>query len=112
MKIGKTIVTAAVLVLLVVQGLTGAAWAQQAERIIEAEGTIRSLDFARNEVVIDGVVYGAALDVEVEIRGSYGAFTMLAVGMKVNFEFAEYSPTERVIFSLEQLPDNHRLEES
>ncbi len=97
--------------------LVSAAWvspvsAQTAGRIIAGEGVIQSLDFARNQMVINGIVYDVATDAEVQIRGTYGAFTMLQVGMKASFEFEEFSMTERTIRALDQLPDNHQLTES
>jgi hypothetical protein len=37
---------------------------------------------------------------------------MLQEGMKVAFEYRRFSPTELEIFAIEQLPDNHAVEES
>ena len=76
------------------------------------EGTIHEVEINTNTLVIDGVRFHVALDAEVEIRGSYGAFTMLQPGMKVVYEYRIYSDTNVEIVLISQLPDNQELEES
>ena len=76
------------------------------------EGTIHEVEISTNTLVIDGVRFHVALDAEVEIRGSYGAFTMLEPGMKVVYEYRIYSDTNVEIVLISQLPDNQELEES
>lgn len=77
----------------------------------EGEGVVHDLIVERNEVIISGVGFKVAYDAQVEIRGSYGAYTMLQPGMKVFYEYRRYSPTELEIFAIEQLPDNRVIEE-
>ena len=80
--------------------------------VVEGEGTIHAVELESNTLVINGVRYHVAFDALVEIRGSYGAFSMLEQDMKVVFEFRRHSPTNLEIFDLEQLPDNTRMEET
>ncbi|MFB3105371.1 MAG: hypothetical protein ACE1ZA_10635 [Pseudomonadales bacterium] len=79
---------------------------------VEAEGTIHAVELSTNTLVIDGVRFHVAFDAEVEIYGSYGAFTMLQTGMKVIFEYRRHSPANLEIFDIEQLPDNTNIEEN
>lgn len=79
--------------------------------VVEEEGVIERLILENNEVVISGVAFRVAYDAQVEIRGTYGAYTMLQPGMKVFFEYRRFSPTELEIFAIEQLPDNQEIEE-
>jgi hypothetical protein len=76
------------------------------------EGTIQELDFGANTMIFQGVRIRMAPDVQVEIRGSYGAFTMLQVGMKALVTYRVLSPSEREAVHIEQLPDNYTLEEA
>jgi hypothetical protein len=76
----------------------------------EKTGTIQQLDFGANQMIVDGYRYRVAVDVQVEIRGSYGAFTMLQEGMKINMVYRVISESEREIITVEQLPDNSNLE--
>ena len=103
--------TLSLLVLLLTTLLGGQAAAQNAE-VSEGEGVVQKMLFETNKVVIDGVQYRVAFDARVEIRGSYGAYSMLQKGMKVLFEYRRFSPTELEIFAIEQLPDNRVIEES
>jgi hypothetical protein len=86
--------------------------AQPAGPIAEDAGVIQELDFAASTMVIDGLAYDVALDVRVEIAGSYGAFTMLEPGMRVHYEFERRSPTVRIVRSIRQLPPDVQLDQS
>lgn len=92
--------------------LSGAASAQDAGQypLAEKAGVIQELDFAGNAMVIDGMQYDVAVDVDVEIGGSYGAFTMLQPDMRVRYEFLIISPESRRITLIQELPDNVELE--
>lgn len=92
--------------------LAGAASAQDAGQypLTEKAGVIQELDFAGNSMVIDGMEYHVAVDVKVEIGGSYGAFTMLQPDMRVRFEFLIISPESRRITLIQELPDNVELD--
>ena len=80
--------------------------------VVEGEGTIHAVELESNTLVINGVRFRVAFDALVEIRGSYGAFSMLQQGMKVIFEYRHHSPTNLEIFDIEQLPDNAHIEET
>ena len=91
------------------------AWAQTANDLatqVQERGVIQALRLESNELVIDGVVFRVAYDARVEIRGSYGAFSMLQTGMKVEFSYRDFDIDTREIFELEQLPDNTEMESS
>lgn len=103
--------TLPLLMLLLATFTGGQLWAQNAD-VLEEQGVIEQLKVASNEVIISGVTFKVAFDAKVEIRGSYGAYTMLQPGMKVYYEYRRYSPTELEIFAIEQLPDNQPIEES
>lgn len=77
----------------------------------DSAGLVQEVSVADNSLVIDGVRYRMAPDGKVEIRGSYGALSMLQAGMRVYFEFLRVSPQERRIVLLQELPDNVELEE-
>lgn len=77
----------------------------------EAEGVVRGLDFENNVAVIDGLSYFMPVDAQVEIRGTYGAFTLLERGMKVSFSYYRISDSRREIVKLVQLSDNRRMDE-
>jgi len=52
-------------------------------RIESRQGTIESIDINANQLVVAGVRYDVAIDADIEIGGSYGAFTLLHPGMNV-----------------------------
>jgi len=76
----------------------------------QMDGTIQALDFGANTMIFEGIRYRMAPDVEVEIRGSYGAFTMLQEGMKALVTYRVVSASDREVVRIEQLPDNMNLE--
>lgn len=75
-------------------------------------GTIDEIDYGSSTLVVGGYLYGVAGDVEVEIGGSYGAFTMLRPGMRIAFEYLHISGSERLIVLVRELPDGVLLEEA
>ncbi len=75
-------------------------------------GTIQELNFGANSMIVDGNRYYVAPDVHVEIRGTFGAFTMLQTGMKIYMVYRVISGTERELIEIKQLPDNTTLEEA
>lgn len=76
----------------------------------DMEGTIQSLDYGANTMIFEGVRFLMAPELTVEIRGSYGAFTMLQEGMKAVVTYKVISGSERHAISIVQLPDNFGLE--
>ncbi len=69
----------------------------------EAEGEIQSLDFGQSTLRIQGYEFLMDPSAEVEIGGTYGAFTMLQEGMQVEYRYRRYSDGRRVIFELREL---------
>lgn len=79
--------------------------------LAEDAGVIQKLDLDAQTLVIDGLRYRMALEAEVEIGGSFGAFTMLEPGMRVYFEYRRVSSSERIITLLRELPAEVELEQ-
>ncbi|MEM7001112.1 MAG: hypothetical protein AAF529_10010 [Pseudomonadota bacterium] len=69
----------------------------------KGQGIIHAVDFAENRMIVQGVGYTVAPDFEVEIGGSYGAFTMLEPGMRVDFVYHRYPNGDRQMISLREL---------
>lgn len=74
-------------------------------------GVIEEINLASQEMIVSGLSYRVALDAQVEIDGSYGAFTMLRQGMQIEFDFEKHSSTERVITRIQHIPDRFSIEE-
>lgn len=104
----------AVLILLVPLGTAATALGQSLDPALAPEksmdGTIQALDFGANSMVFEGLTFSMAPELEVQIRGSYGAFTMLQEGMKASIVYRVVSGSARVVTRIEQLPDNFQLE--
>lgn len=75
-------------------------------------GVVQELDFNRSEMIVSGNRYSVAIDANVEIGGSYGAFTMLQPGMKIRFSFLVISPSEREIVEIKEIPPNAAMEQA
>jgi len=78
----------------------------------QRDGVIQELDFGSGTMIFQGYRYRMAPEVEVEIRGSYGAFTMLEEGMKARITYRVVSESDREVIRIEQLPDNLVIEEA
>ncbi|MBV1907630.1 MAG: hypothetical protein KUG75_16275 [Pseudomonadales bacterium] len=91
---------------------SGGAKAAGNKLLMHSQGVVRRLDLATNVVIISGTKYTVATDAKVEIRGTFGAFSMLKVGMKVSFEYQPINDKHREIVSLKQLSDNSALVDS
>jgi hypothetical protein len=90
--------------------LTGVSQVDDRYPLAEDAGVIQELDFASSTLIIDGMRYSVPVDVQVEIGGSYGAFTMLETGMRVRYEYLLVSPSVRRIVLIQELPDEVELE--
>ncbi|MCZ6619405.1 MAG: hypothetical protein O7E57_14880 [Gammaproteobacteria bacterium] len=75
-------------------------------------GTIQQLDFASGTMIVDGSRYHAAPELQVEIGGSYGAFTMLKVGMKIQLVYRLVSGSRRDVIEITELPESVFIEEA
>ena len=69
----------------------------------QAEGEIHSLDFGASSLIIQGSEFFVEPTVEVEIAGTYGAFTMLQSGMMVEFWYRRYDDGRRVIYEIREI---------
>ncbi|TNF84265.1 MAG: hypothetical protein EP301_10960 [Gammaproteobacteria bacterium] len=107
LKLTKSLI---VLLLVSASSLVLAASLAELAPVKEMEGTIQSVDFGANTMIFEGVRFDVLPDAEVEIRGSYGAFTMLQAGMKAAVTYRVVSESERHAIRVVQLPDNYRLE--
>jgi hypothetical protein len=75
-------------------------------------GIIDAVDIATASMIVSGYHYDVAVDAQVEIGGSYGAFTMLRPGMRIRFDYLVISPSERRIIMVQELPDGVLVEEA
>lgn len=76
---------------------------------VEGQGVIHALDFEKYTILVSGRTYHVSQTVHVEIAGSYGAFTLLKQGMKVRFNYLEYSDGRNEIV---QLYEDNFIEDS
>ena len=67
------------------------------------QGIIQGLDFATNRAVISGYQYEVSPSVRVEINGTYGAFTMLEKGMKIEFSYLQFSDGTREVTEIREV---------
>lgn len=72
-----------------------AAAAEDDFRIESRQGPVESADYSKNTMVVGGVSYDVAADANVELGGSYGAFTMVTSGMNVQILIRRYIDTGR-----------------
>jgi hypothetical protein len=74
-------------------------------RIESNQGPVESVDYTANKMVVGGVSYNVAIDANVELGGSYGAFTMITPGMNVQILIRRYLTAERPeIIDVKELP--------
>ena len=59
-------------------------------RIESRQGPVESVDYPANKMVVGGVSYDVAVDANVQLGGSYGAFTMITPGMNVSILIQRY----------------------
>ena len=71
----------------------------------EGQGQIQALDFATSSVLISGREYSVSETANVEIAGTYGAFTMLTPGMLVEFTFMHYEDGYREIVDMREVSE-------
>ncbi len=104
--------------LLMVLVVSGCLWSQATAQtgaeypIGSHAGVIESLDFGDSTMVVSGLLYEVPVDVQVEIGGSYGAFTMLTPGMRIRFDYLSVSPSERRMVKIQELPAEVQLDET
>ena len=71
----------------------------------EGQGQIQALNFSASKILISGREYDMSETADVEISGSYGAFTMLEPGMLVEFTFMHYEDGAREIVQLREVSE-------
>jgi hypothetical protein len=77
--------------------------AQEFAPQVESQGRIDMLNFGTYEAQISGYDYDVSMNVEVEIAGSYGAFTMLEEGMLVQFNYLQFDDGTRQIIDMQEV---------
>ena len=75
-------------------------------------GVIQELDLAHNQMIVSGYRYDVNIAARVEINGSYGAFTMLSKGMRIEFNYKRFSDGLRQIFEIRELAAGEVMEEA
>jgi len=73
-------------------------------------GVIEEVELASSTILISGLRYRVVIDAQVEINGSYGAYSMLQKGMNVHFTYRVISANEREIIWLETVREIPPLE--
>ena len=64
-------------------------------------GELQAIDIANRHVIINGIRYVVALDVDVTINDGFGAFTMLTVGMYVHYDYEAIADDHRRILIMQ-----------
>lgn len=82
------------------------------ESVDQDRGQIEVLNFDAGTMIVDGLRYWVGPDLRVEINGSYGAFTMLRVGMYVDMEYRLKPGDQRELYSLKEVMQGGPAEES
>jgi hypothetical protein len=90
----------------------GAQAAQYNAPEVDRMGTIQSIDLATNSMVVEGHRYFVGQAAQVEIAGSFGAFTMLNTGMRIAFKYLRYDDGRREIFSVRELLSSEFMEQA
>lgn len=91
--------------------LTVAALPAPAAPVDTGVGVIEEINLGTQEMIVSGLSYRVAIDANVEIDGSYGAFTMLRKGMQIEFDYEKHSSTERVITRIQHIPDRYSIDQ-
>ncbi len=74
-------------------------------RIESKQGSVESVDYAASKIVVGGVSYDIAPDANVQLGGSYGAFTMITPGMNVSIIVQRFIESgHRQIIEVNELP--------
>mgnify|MGYP001246409191 FL=1 len=76
---------------------------------VTREGIIDAVSLADSKLTIMALRYGVSETAHIEIGGSYGALSMLSVGMRVAFTFNRYKDGRREITKLRELAANEEL---
>jgi len=77
---------------------------------VQRFGIVHEIDIANYEIIIEGYRYQVSQTAQVEIAGSYGAFTMLSPGMRVEFNYLRFDDGRKEIIRVRELMDGEVLE--
>ena len=75
-------------------------------------GVIQTIDLAHNQMVVSGNRYDVLITAKVEINGTYGAFTMLRAGTRIEFNYKKFDDGVRQIFEIRELAPGDAIERS
>ncbi len=96
-----------------VLGWLAAGTIQAADYETESDsGRIEKLNLDRGTMVVDGRLYWTGVDLQVEINGSYGAFTMLKPGMFVHMDYRIRLGDQRELYRVREVLQAGLQEES
>lgn len=73
-------------------------------------GVVQEIDLGGSTMIVEGMRYSVAFDAHVEINGTYGAFSMLEVGMQIEYTYEVHSETERRIVEILHIPASFSIE--
>ncbi len=79
--------------------------------VIERTGVVQELEPSVNDVVIYGERFTVSYTAEVEIGGTYGAYSMLRPEMRVLFRYQLYDDGRKVIVYLRELAASEPVDE-
>ena len=79
---------------------------------VERRGVVQELNISTYEIIISGHRYQVSQTAEVEIAGSFGAYTLLQPGMRVVFEYLRFDDGRREILRMRELLPNEVLEQA
>lgn len=92
--------------------LAALAWGNDFGAEMESQGHIEKLSFGEQQLQVGGRNYQVGPGVQVEIGGTYGAFTLLQPGMKVYLRFVQYADGRKEVVQIRELGAGVRMEES
>jgi hypothetical protein len=69
----------------------------------DEQGVIQDLNFGLYKAVVNGYDYEVSQSVRVTINGTYGAFTMLEKGMKIEFSYLQFKDGTREIVEINEV---------
>lgn len=87
-------------------------WANGFGAEMESQGQVEQLHFGEQQLQISGRTYDVGPGLQVEIDGTYGAFTLLQSGMKVYLRFVQHADGRREVLEIRELAPGDLLEES
>lgn len=94
-------------------GFAASAAAQQINAPEDTDqGVIQEIDFAHSQMVVSGYSYDVTATAKVEINGTYGAFTMLSKGMRIEFHYKKFADGARQIYEIRELADGEEMDEA